>query len=235
MARQGAWRWSPGVAAELASKWPDSVLLMGRRKAFLEEAVELLAKEKINATCRCGVVGTPLGVMEIDTLGTFNMCRASFEALKASQFGGAVTLGGRTSITATLHYTATWYQTAPVAAKAGELYYADMAKAAIDAMTRALCSSAAWKPPCAAGNLALEWGEFGIRCNCVAPGPIAETPGLEKLSYITGQTIPVDGGEWFGKKPMMPRELVSGRQVKHRLGVAPVAVGFGRVATCERT
>lgn len=32
-------------------------------------------------------------VMEIDTLGTFNMCRASFEALKASQVGGVVTLG----------------------------------------------------------------------------------------------------------------------------------------------
>ena len=27
--------------------------------------------------------------------------------------------------------------------------------------------------------------------------------------YITGQILPVDGGEWFGKKPMMPRELVS--------------------------
>lgn len=28
------------------------------------------------------------------------------------------------------------------------------------------------------------------------------------IGYITGQTIPVDGGEWFGKKPMMPREFV---------------------------
>jgi hypothetical protein len=27
--------------------------------------------------------------------------------------------------------------------------------------------------------------------------------------YITGQILPVDGGEWFGKKPMMPREMVS--------------------------
>lgn len=31
---------------------------MGRRKAFLEEAVELLAKEKIHATCR-GAMGRP--------------------------------------------------------------------------------------------------------------------------------------------------------------------------------
>ena len=28
--------------------------------------------------------------------------------------------------------------------------------------------------------------------------------------YITGQLLAVDGGEWFGKKAMMPRELVLG-------------------------
>merc|ERR1719461_1420646 len=31
-------------------------------------------------------------------------------------------------------------------------------------------------------NLAMEWGDYGIRCNCIAPGPIEETPGFEKLS-----------------------------------------------------
>jgi hypothetical protein len=31
--------------------------------------------------------------MEIDTLGTFNMCRAAFSALKESAFGGVVKLG----------------------------------------------------------------------------------------------------------------------------------------------
>merc|ERR1712066_470609 len=90
-------------------------------------------------------------MIDIDTLGVFNMSHVAFEHLKASKFGGVIT-----NITATLHYTAAWYQTAPVAAKA-----------AIDAMTR---------------NLALEWADYGIRCNCIAPGPIAETPGLEKLS-----------------------------------------------------
>eukprot|EP00429_Kryptoperidinium_foliaceum_P030191 CAMPEP_0176147912 /NCGR_PEP_ID=MMETSP0120_2-20121206/75410_1 /TAXON_ID=160619 /ORGANISM="Kryptoperidinium foliaceum, Strain CCMP 1326" /LENGTH=133 /DNA_ID=CAMNT_0017484553 /DNA_START=30 /DNA_END=427 /DNA_ORIENTATION=- len=133
------------------------------------------------------------------------MTHAAFPFLRDSAFGGSVV-----SITATLHYTATWYQAAPVAAKA-----------AIDALTR---------------TLALEWGEFGIRSNCVAPGPIDETPGFEKLSggkkanemlwptiparrvgtkaeiasaviylclndYITGQMLAVDGGEWFGKAP----------------------------------
>merc|ERR1712003_500816 len=79
------------------------------------------------------------------------MIHAAFAPLKASTFGGVIT-----SITATLHYTATWWQTAPVAAKA-----------AIDAMSR---------------NLAMEWSDYGIRVNTVAPGPIAHTAGLEKLT-----------------------------------------------------
>merc|ERR1712025_719655 len=77
-------------------------------------------------------------VMDIDALGAFNIAHSAFEALKDSRFGGVLT-----NVTACLHYTGTWYQAAPVAAKA-----------AIDAMTR---------------NLALEWGDFGIRCNCIAP------------------------------------------------------------------
>ena len=48
------------------------------------------------------------------------------------------------NITATLHRYATWYQV-----------HASAAKAAVDSVTR---------------SLALEWGEFGIRVNGVAPG-----------------------------------------------------------------
>merc|ERR1719433_1625751 len=52
-------------------------------------------------------------VLDIDTMGAYNMSHFAFEPLKASKFGGVIT-----SITATFHYTAMWYQTAPVAAKA---------------------------------------------------------------------------------------------------------------------
>ena len=50
------------------------------------------------------------------------------------------------NISATLHYAATWYQV-----------HAMAAKSANDAMSR---------------GLALEWGEYGIRVNTIAPGPI---------------------------------------------------------------
>lgn len=246
-----------GIGFEIARQFglhgAKGVVLMGRRQAFLEKAVEMLASQGIKAAAASGdirkpedcekavraavdnfggldvVVNAAAGnflapaeqlspngfktVMDIDTIGVFNMSRMAFDRLKESKFGGIIT-----NITATLHYTATWYQAAPVAAKA-----------AIDALTR---------------NLALEWADYGIRCNCIAPGPIAETPGLEKLSggqsdmdfsgtglplkragtkaeiasmalylclneYVTGQCIPVDGGEWFGKTPFLPREVVS--------------------------
>lgn len=73
-------------------------------------------------------------VMDIDTVGTFNMSRAAFPALKAAGAGkGAAII----NISATLHYGATWYQA-----------HASAAKAAIDSLTR---------------SLGLEWGGFGIR------------------------------------------------------------------------
>jgi peroxisomal 2,4-dienoyl-CoA reductase len=60
------------------------------------------------------------------------------------------------NISALLHKPATWYQV-----------HASAAKAAVDSLTR---------------SLALEWGEYGIRVNGIAPGPIAETTGMSKLA-----------------------------------------------------
>lgn len=60
------------------------------------------------------------------------------------------------NISATLHYHGTPLQVHASAAKAG-----------VDAVTR---------------NLAVEWGRFGIRVCGIAPGPIAETEGMRRLS-----------------------------------------------------
>lgn len=245
-----------GIGFEIARQFglhgAKGVVLMGRRQNFLDDAAKLLSSQGILVATSCGDIRKPENcaaavaiacdtfgsldvvincaagnflapaeslspngfktVVDIDLLGAFNMAHASFAALSASKFGGVMT-----SITSTLHYTATWYQVAPVAAKA-----------AIDAMTK---------------NLALEWGEFGIRCNSVAPGPVEDTPGIEKLSggtwrqmswpgipiqrastkaevasaclylclneSVTGHMMVVDGGEWFGKPQFIPREQVA--------------------------
>ncbi|MEZ4235666.1 MAG: SDR family oxidoreductase [Myxococcota bacterium] len=64
--------------------------------------------------------------------------------------------GAVVTISATLQYTGTPLQVHAASAKAG-----------VDAMTR---------------GLAVEWGPAGIRVNGIAPGPIDETPGMEKLA-----------------------------------------------------
>ncbi|KAI8823111.1 2,4-dienoyl-CoA reductase [Fimicolochytrium jonesii] len=64
--------------------------------------------------------------------------------------------GSLLSISATFHYMGSPLQVHCAAAKAG-----------VDAMTK---------------TLAVEWGHYGIRVNAIAPGPIAETVGLQKLT-----------------------------------------------------
>jgi len=59
------------------------------------------------------------------------------------------------NISATLHYLATPMQIHVSAAKAG-----------VDAITR---------------NLSVEWGRYGIRVNGIAPGPIEDTEGMQRL------------------------------------------------------
>jgi NAD(P)-dependent dehydrogenase (short-subunit alcohol dehydrogenase family) len=85
----------------------------------------------------------------------FTCCKAALPQLRLARArgrGDALII----NISATLQYGATHYQ-----------IHASAAKAAIDSMTR---------------TLALEWGEYGIRVNGVAPGPIANTAGMTKLA-----------------------------------------------------
>ncbi|HIA46690.1 MAG TPA: SDR family oxidoreductase [Candidatus Hydrogenedentes bacterium] len=93
-------------------------------------------------------------VLNIDLQGTFNMTKASFPHLMAAaESSGSANV---ICITATLQYTGMPFQAHVNAAKAG-----------IDAFSR---------------TIANEWGPIGIRCNCVAPGPIADTEGMRRLA-----------------------------------------------------
>lgn len=225
------------------------VAIMGRRKEVVDKAVAQLTSEGVEAfavqgdvrkyeTCQKvvadvvakfgkidilvnGAAGNFLcapedlsvngfrTVIEIDTIGTFHMCKATFEELKKTK-------GTIINISATLHYTATHYQVHPSAAKA-----------AVDSMTR---------------SLGLEWGKYGIRTVGIAPGPIADTEGMQRLSggntesaaslvplrrmgkirdialaalylsspagsFVNGHTMVVDGGAWLSSIPFVPEEV----------------------------
>lgn len=250
-----------GIGQEIAIKlaqYGAKVAVMGRREAAVQETVAILAKQGIDAMYVTGDVRSPddaarvvdqivkrfgkldilinaaagnflslaenltanafRTVLDIDAVGTFNMCRASIDALKKNPVSHII------NITATLQLPATWYQV-----------HASAAKAAVDSVTR---------------TLALEWGTYGVRVNGIAPGPIADTTGMTKLSgditadqindaivtsipigrmgaktdiaatvlflvspaasFVTGDTLIVDGANWLYKPPIMPRATVSG-------------------------
>lgn len=80
----------------------------------------------------------------------------TFNASKAAYPYLCKTKGNVINISMTNHYTGTPLQSHAGAAKSG-----------IDALTR---------------HLAVEWGQDGIRVNCIAPGPIENTEGFNKLA-----------------------------------------------------
>ena len=148
-------------------------------------------------------------VVDIDLKGTFNVCRAAFAELKKNR-------GQILNISATLHYLGTPLQLHVSAAKAG-----------VDALTR---------------QLAVEWGRYRIRVNAIAPGPIEDTEGMQRLvppqikeklmrsipagrfgkikdieraavflcseaaSFINGEILVVDGGQWLSSGRVLERQ-----------------------------
>ncbi|CAI0401563.1 unnamed protein product [Linum tenue] len=175
-------------------------------------------------------------VMDIDAVGTFTMCHEAVKYLKRggegrdpSDAGGAII-----NISATLHYTASWYQ-----------IHVSAAKAAVDSLTR---------------SLALEWGtDYDIRVNGIAPGPIQDTAGVSKLvlpnitkenhplfrfgdkwdiamsvlylasdagKFVNGTTMVVDGGQWLSKPRSLGKDEVKqlSKVVEKRSREAPVGV-----------
>ncbi|XP_052884841.1 peroxisomal 2,4-dienoyl-CoA reductase [(3E)-enoyl-CoA-producing]-like isoform X1 [Gossypium arboreum] len=177
-------------------------------------------------------------VIDIDSVGTFTMCHETLKYLKKGGHGRNSSRGGSIlNITATLHYTASWYQ-----------IHVAAAKAAVDSITR---------------NLALEWGtDYDIRVNGIAPGPIGDTPGMSKLvpdeiksktrevmplykigekwdiamaalylasdagKYVNGTTLVVDGGHWLSQPRHIPKEGVKklSRDIEKRSRDKPVGV-----------
>lgn len=139
-------------------------------------------------------------VVDIDTKGTFNVCRAAFEELKRSQ-------GQILNISATLHYLATPMQIHVSAAKAG-----------VDAITRNL--SAEWGRHgirvngIAPGPIEDTEGMKRLLPEALKEkitkkiplgrfGRIADIENAalflcsDAASYINGVTLVVDGGQWL--------------------------------------
>jgi peroxisomal 2,4-dienoyl-CoA reductase len=160
-------------------------------------------------------------VIEIDLIGTFNMSKASFSTLcesskKLSQSSNII------NISATLHYGATFYQAHASAAKAG-----------VDSLTRSLARE--WGEHnirvngIAPGPIADTEGmkrlggadlgthsqkEFETRIPLSRAGTSHEI-GFATLflasnltaSYITGDTLVVDGGSWLVKPSVITPEI----------------------------
>ncbi|KAJ4754860.1 hypothetical protein LUZ62_089265 [Rhynchospora pubera] len=177
-------------------------------------------------------------VVDIDAIGTYTMSYEALNYLKKGGPGRDPSKGGIIiNISATLHYSAAWYQ-----------LHVAAAKAAVDSITR---------------NLALEWGtDYDIRVNSIAPGPIGDTPGMRKLApeemgptirqnmplfklgekidianaalylaseagkYVNGTTIVVDGGLWLSRPRYIGKEEVKAlsRVVEQKFRKSNIAV-----------
>jgi len=176
-----------GVARAFAEAGA-SVALLSRKMEHLVPAAQLINENGGNAIAVAADVRQPAEVENavaktIEAFGKIDivvngaagnfLCKA--EELSPNGFGTVVDIdlkgtfnvcraafaqlkenrGQILNISATLHYLGTPMQLHVSAAKAG-----------VDALTR---------------NLAVEWGRYGIRVNAIAPGPIEDTEGMQRL------------------------------------------------------
>ncbi|CAF3607120.1 unnamed protein product [Adineta steineri] len=164
---------SSGIGLEICrqlGKHGCSVVMMGRRLEVLKSAEKMLVDEGIKASSVQGDVRNPedgiravkstvekygqLDVLINGAAGNF-LCAAENLSPKAFSELRKSSNANIINISTTFQYSAQWYQ-----------IHVCAAKAAVDALTR---------------SFALEWGEYGIRVNGIAPGPIADTAGFSKL------------------------------------------------------
>ena len=152
-------------------------------------------------------------IMDIDALGVYNCSYASYSALKESTMGVII------NISATLHYGATWYQT-----------HASAAKAAIDSITRSLAlewgmynirvngiapgpisdTPGITKLIGDDSELIKKWSNKHVAIQKIGTKFQIAMTALFIIwnQYITGETIVVDGGEWFYTPPNIPIDKV---------------------------
>jgi len=144
-------------------------------------------------------------VLDIDAMGTFNVCRAAFDK-SLRDHGGTVI-----NISATLHYGATPLQT-----------HASAAKAAVDSLTRSLALEwgslgirvngiAPGPIDDTEGMTRLAPGDVKKRLEAAIPigrfGRIDEIASVavflatDAASLIHGEVIVADGGAWLGLSP----------------------------------
>ncbi|KAJ9531542.1 hypothetical protein QJQ45_014998 [Haematococcus lacustris] len=160
--------------------------------------------------------GSRGAVMEIDTVGTFTMSRAAFKALKAAAAPCVI------NISATLHYGATWWQA-----------HASAAKAAIDSLTRSLAlewgaagvrvNGVAPGPIEGTAGMAklapgaeqqavqlvtstVPLGRMGRKWDIAMACLFLASPAA---SYVSGDTLVVDGANWMWRPELVPRAAVS--------------------------
>lgn len=176
-----------GIARALAEAGA-SVALVSRKLEHLEPAAEAINNNGGKAIAVAADVRKPeevekaiaatveqFGLIDIVVNGAAGNFLCTAEELSPNGFGTVVDIdlkgtfnvcraalaqlkqhrGQILNISATLHYIGTPMQLHVSAAKAG-----------VDALTR---------------NLAVEWGRHGIRVNAIAPGPIEDTEGMQRL------------------------------------------------------
>ena len=176
-----------GVARALAGAGAR-VVLVSRKIEHLEAASEVIRNEGGEALPVAADVRNPeevenaikagverFGKIDVVVNGAAGNFLCAAEQLSPNGFGTVVDIdlkgtfnvcraafeqlkqhrGQILNISATLHYGGTPFQLHVSAAKAG-----------VDALTR---------------NLAVEWGQYGIRVNGIAPGPIEDTEGMTRL------------------------------------------------------
>lgn len=157
-------------------------------------------------------------VMDIDVLGTFNTIKATIpylieSAQKNPHPGPGGATGGRILfVSATFHYTGMPLQA-----------HVSAAKAAIDS----LCAS-----------VSLEYGPYGITSNVIAPGPIADTEGMARLSSSEADRkaaeAAVPSGRWGTVRDIADSTVYlfsdAGTTSTARSSPSMAAPGGGRVA-----